>query len=226
MAQDPTIPPWQTNILSVDFLPSNPASLIIAGTRSGYVCLLDTRTPPHEWTLQSNTLKHPSSVAQIRAVGPYEILAAGPCHAMAVYDIRYLQRRQQQPPSQPSLPQRTTTGGVKGAKERWNPNHTLPILTFPSYRNEARIQFGLDVLTHPGYGYGGGGGIVAAAHDDSTVGVYSLRDGTRITPAGDVDAIKPESVVGSVMWQTLAGDRHPSLFVGEGSVVRKYSFWA
>jgi hypothetical protein len=235
-APDATLPPWQTNILSVDFLPSNPASLIAAGTRSGYVCLLDTRTPPHEWTVQSNTFKHPSSIAHLRAVGPYELLAAGPRNAMAVYDIRYLQQQQQQPPSQPSLPQRTTTttGRGKAAKEeQWNPhpnpNATLPLLTFPSYRNEAHIQFGLDVLTHPGYGPGygyGGGGIVAAAHDDSTVGVYSLRDGARIAPAGDVDGIKPRGVVGSLMWQTLAGDRHPCLFVGEGSVVRKYSFWA
>jgi hypothetical protein len=186
--------------------------VILAGTRSSRVCVLDLRVPPREWTPRSNTLRHPSSVAHVRSVGPYEVLAAGPRNAMALYDIRFLQQQQQ--------PNQQDEGwSVVG---QWRCNRTRPVVTFPAYRNAAHIDTGLDVLLEPGYG---SRGIVAAAHDDETVGLYSLRDGSRL-PGGAVDSIKAGAVVRSMMWATLPGDRHPSLFVGQGSCVKKYSFWA
>jgi hypothetical protein len=130
---------------------------------------------------------------------------------MALYDIRFLQ--QQQPSQQDE------GWSVVG---QWRCNRTRPVVTFPAYRNAAHIDTGLDVLLEPGYG---SRGIVAAAHDDETVGLYSLRDGSRL-PGGAVDSIKAGAVVRSMMWATLPGDRHPSLFVGQGSCVKKYSFWA
>jgi hypothetical protein len=165
------------------------------------------RVPPAEWSPQSNTFRHLSSVAHVKSVGLYEVLAAGPRNAMALYDIRFLQRSHQP---------------THRNNNRWTGNTTRPLLTFPSYRNTAHIHTGLDVLLEPGYG---SRGVVAAAHDDETVGLYSLRDGTRL-PGGAVDSIKAGAVVRSMMWASLPGDRHPSLFVGEGSLVRKYSFWA
>ncbi|KAL2197231.1 hypothetical protein P885DRAFT_60609 [Corynascus similis CBS 632.67] len=226
-APDPDLAPWQSDILSVDFLHQNSADLILAGTRSSRVCLLDLRVPPREWSVGSNTFRHHSSAAHVRSVGStYHVLAAGPRDAMALYDIRFLRQRQQQQRQQQQ--ERQQWDGRWNWK--WNDNAALPLFTFPSYRNAAHIRTGLDVLTEPGYG-GGGGGIVAAAHatdgaeDRGTVTLYSLQDGARI-PAGEVDAIRAPGVVQSLMWQTLPGDRHPSLFVGEGPIVRKYSFWA
>lgn len=213
---DPGPAPWQGDILSVDFLQQHhrqhpSADVVLAGTRSSHVCVLDLRVPPREWTERSNTFRHASSAAHVRAVAPFEVLAAGPRNAMAVYDVRFLQQ------------QGSSSSGGGGLVRQWNGNATRPLVTFPSYRNEAHIQTGLDVLTDPpGYGERG---IVAAAHDDGAVGLYSLRDGRRL-PAGDVDGIRAGAVVRSVMWQTLPGDRHPSLFVGEGPAIRKYSFWA
>ncbi|AEO61879.1 hypothetical protein MYCTH_2070868 [Thermothelomyces thermophilus ATCC 42464] len=210
-APDPDAPPWQGDVLSVDFLHQNSADTVLAGTRSGRVCLLDLRVPPRQWSARSNTFRHPSSTAHVRSVGAYHVLAAGPLDAMALYDVRFLRQRRQQHRQQ----------------------QTLPLFTFPAYRNAAHLCVGLDVLTEPGYGGGGGGGggIVAAAHatnradDRGTVALYSLRDGSRISGAA-VDAVRAPGVVQSLQWQTLPGDRHPSLFVGEGPVVRKYSFWA
>ncbi|KAH6622867.1 hypothetical protein F5144DRAFT_656663 [Chaetomium tenue] len=257
--------PWQGDVLSVDFLGQNPTEVILAGTRSGHVCVLDTRVPPHEWSVPSNSFQHVSSAAHVRAVGEYGVLAAGPPNAMALYDVRYL--RQRNPPFTPTA-------------NLGNNNAARPIVTFPHYDNAANIHAGLDVLTAAGYG----GGIVATAHtsDVSTpssraaaaapptltlqqqqqqqrngftantntttasrrritrgsrprgeeehqpqygVALHSLRDGTRIA-GGEVDGIRAPAVVQSLMWQTLPGDRHPSLFVGEGPNVGKYSFWA
>ncbi|KAL2131589.1 hypothetical protein VTI74DRAFT_4830 [Chaetomium olivicolor] len=211
-ARETNAPPWQGDVLSLDFLSQNPAEVVLAGTRSGHVCILDLRAAPEQWSPKRNTFKHVSSVAHVKSIGPYSVLAAGPRNAMCLYDVRYQQQRQQHILQE---------GDGSGHPQRWMCNTTRPILDFPSYRNLAHIQIGWDVLTEPGYG----SGIVAAAHDDDTVGLYSLQDGTRIM-GGDVDKIRAGGVVKSLVWQTLPGDKHPSLFVGEGACLRKYSFWA
>lgn len=204
-------PPFYGDILSVDYLDPSSSNdqTILAGTRSGHICLVDSRTSPAEW--ESTIFKHTSSVSHLKSLSyngkTYEILAAGPRSAMAIYDVRFLLKRQNQdcPPG--------THEGMK-----WD-RPALPIVKFPEYRNEAHIQTGLDVVTESGYGCR----VVAAAHDDCTVGVYSLRNGSKLD-AGDVDKIKAPGVVKSLAWKRLPGDSHPSLFVGVGSVIKKYSF--
>ncbi|GAB1313003.1 hypothetical protein MFIFM68171_03213 [Madurella fahalii] len=208
--RDKDVLPWQADVLAVDFLAQNPAEVILAGTRSSEVCVLDLRTAPTSWTVQANTFRHASSVAHVKSVGDYEVLAAGPRSKMCLYDVRFL--REHKKPLDPL---------DGGPRLDWGANATKPVLEFPPYQNEAHIKIGLDVLTEGGYGRG----LVAAAHDDQTVGVYSLRDGNRIA-AGDVDMIRAPGVVKSLMWSAFSGDRHPSLFVGEGLCVTKYSFSA
>ncbi|KAH6621310.1 hypothetical protein B0J18DRAFT_457848 [Chaetomium sp. MPI-SDFR-AT-0129] len=103
--------PWQGDVLSVDFLNQNPAEIVLAGTRSGHVCLLDLRVPPLEWLSgegddvnTSTVFQHVSSVAHVRSVGEYGVLAAGPRSAMALYDVRYLQREARERAQQPRQP--------------------------------------------------------------------------------------------------------------------------
>ena len=189
--------------LSLDFLTGN---VILCGGRAPDIGLLDLRAPADEWT----ALRHASAAAHVRAVGPHDVLAAGPRSAMAVYDVRYMRPR------------------LRQDKDR-NGTATAPVVRFPAYRNQAHIHIGLDVLVgHPGYG----AGLAAAAHDDGRVVVYSLRDGTRLA-SPTVDAIDvgddgDGGVVKSLMFSTLpplSGDGgHPSLFVGERAVINKYSF--
>ncbi|KAH6848374.1 hypothetical protein B0I37DRAFT_432636 [Chaetomium sp. MPI-CAGE-AT-0009] len=261
--------PWQGDVLSVDFLQQNPTEVIVAGTRSGQVCVLDVRVPAREWSVQSNTFRHVSSAAHVRSVGDYGVLAAGPYSAMALYDVRFLRQRQQHQQQQQQQPQqhRNRHHHPPNPNANAETNPTRPIITFPHYRNDDNIHAGLDVLTAAGYG----GGIVAAAHTNDVataaaaaatptlmwqqqqrrqntntnsnplarraaandddggprygVVLHSLRDGTRVA-GGEVDGIRAPAVVKSLMWQTLPGDRHPSLFVGEGASINKYSFWA
>ncbi|SPQ27314.1 cea93900-6b1f-4ed6-93aa-c5284ade975f [Thermothielavioides terrestris] len=244
---DPDILPWQRDVLSVAFFHhhhhknnNNPASsssssslssstgaghpdLLLAGTRSGHVCLLDLRTPPAAWTAARNTFPHASSAAHVRPVGAWGVLVAGPRSSMALYDVRWLRRG------------RAGAGGLLNTSDggsSWTGSAssagggrcwpTLPVVEFPAYRNAAHLQIGLDLLP-PETGYGAG--LVAAAHDDRTVGLYSLGDGARVD-GGDVDGLEASAVVRCLMWQTLPGEKHPGLFVGDGQWIRKYSFWA
>jgi hypothetical protein len=208
---DVKLQPWYFETLTVDFLAQNPAEVILAGTRGGHVCVLDLRSPPDSWTRRANTFRHPKSVAHIRSVGDYGVLAAGPYSKMCIYDVRYLARPR---PRLNTSVSNDWTWNVRATAEA-----TRPLVIFHEYRNMPFIQIGLDVLTEGGYGKG----LVAAAHDDGTVGVYSLQNGKRLA-AGAVDGIHEPSVVKSLMWSAFPGDRHPSLFVGEGGCVRKYSF--
>lgn len=163
------------------------------------------------------------------------------------------QQQQQQRPRPHAKPR---------AQKPFNPltmsTPTLPILTFPTYRNAENIHIGFDVLSAPNYtAYN----LAAAAHDDGTVGLYSLLNGSRVPSkvidrigfssagagsgsgvggggggdndgdedkdddnSGPYDAFSRGNVIKSLMFQTLPGDKHPSLFVGEGPRIKKYSF--
>ncbi|KAK0635080.1 hypothetical protein B0T17DRAFT_515246 [Bombardia bombarda] len=217
-------------IFSLDFLAQNPADVILAGGRSCQVTIVDMRTPEHEWTC----INHLSSVAHVHSVGAHQILAAGPRSAMAIYDIRYHSKRtsqvqtqswdpqqqkqqQQQHKKNKNPPSDHSMGDSSTTNNSWLQNQqSTPLLTFSGYRNDAHLQIGLDILPE-------NGGIVAAAHDDKTVALYSLRDGKRL-PSPAVDAISAPGVVKSISFKTLPGDRNASLFVGDGPHIKKYSF--
>jgi len=201
-------------IFALDLLRSNPTRVLLAGGRCGRLCMVDLRAPDGEWV----SLNHPSSIAHIKAIDEHHVLAAGPKNAMAVYDTRYTMRS---PPS---------SGSRVG-----NNNSTVPVLTFPEYRNASSIQIGLDVLLGPGYG----SGLVAAAHDDGKVALFSIHDGRKLRcPALDgVNLARPSSaevngpaylqsnaVVRSLMFQTLPEDQHASLFVAGRLRVEKFAF--
>jgi len=192
----------QGDILALEYLPLNPAEVLLFGNRSGTVGVLDQRTPTQEWF----SLEHKSSVAHLKAVGDFEVLAAGPRSAMAVYDLR------------------CTRNGANNATGQVVSNKTRPIMQFAEYKNQAHIHIGLDVVVDPGLD----GGVVAAAHDDGKVALFSLRDGKRLkSPAVDaIDVTKARSgnVVKSLQFATMPCDRLASLFVGEGPRINKYSF--
>ncbi|RCI09955.1 hypothetical protein L249_8582 [Ophiocordyceps polyrhachis-furcata BCC 54312] len=96
-------------------------------------------------------------------------------------------------------------------------NGTTPLVRFPGYRNEAHFQTGWDVSTDLG--------VVAAAHDDGTVKLFSLRSGRRLRCKG-LDGIRTETPIQALMFQQMPRERTASLFVGVGPVLNKYSFGA
>lgn len=204
-------------ILALDLLPSNSTRVLLAGGRGGQLCMVDLRAPGGEWVSFDLT----SPIAHIKAIDEHHVLAAGPKNAMAVYDTRYTRK----PPS---------IGG--------RDNSTVPVLTFPEYKNASDIHIGLDVLLGPGYG----SGLVAAAHDDGKVALFSIRDGRKLgCPTLDginlarppltsgseyvqrntgPDYLRSNAVVRKLMFTTLPEDQHASLFVAGKLGVEKFSF--
>lgn len=230
-------------IYSLDFHRQNPADVIIAGGLSRHICLIDMRCAEREW--MTSYIQHTSSVAHVKSISEYEVLAAGPMNAMAIYDVRFDRYCNHVPDTAgcgdhhpyphmrggygsnkdtPSLYGSARRGRAAGARTAMPVRVSMPVVQFPEYKNGPHLrQIGFDVL----HGRDNAGvGIVAVAHDDGTVGLFSLRSGRKLRSPG-IDAIRLPgigNIVKSLMFQTLPGDVHPSLFVGQGSVVKKYSF--
>lgn len=95
------------------------------------------------------------------------------------------------------------------------PNGAAPLLGFPAYRNEAHFHTGWDVSPELG--------AVAAAQDDGTVKLFSLRSG-RALRSRAVEGVRTDTPVRALMFQTMPREKAPSLFVGEGPSLKKYSF--
>lgn len=204
------LPPEQTprdgpkpplrDVLAVDWHPASPA-IVFAGARDGKFFRVDTRAGVDHWGRDGwEWFRHRSSVAHLRAVGDHQLLATGPRGAMAVYDQRWLE------------------GGRRRGKE------ARPVVRMSGYANAARLDLGLDIAT-----VGGGmGEVVAAGLDDGTIGIFSLRTGKKLR-AGAVDdpatmKLTDGDVVKCLQWEKMPWERDPSLWVGAGSEVRKFSF--
>lgn len=94
-----------------------------------------------------------------------------------------------------------------------------PVCTMHDYINEAHIDIGLDVAK-----LHGGESVVAAASSSGTVQVFSLRTGDKLR-AGALDNLStPGSVSKCLQWETMPGEKDPSLWVSVGTSVKKYSF--
>ncbi|KAM0352776.1 hypothetical protein ACHAO7_002521 [Fusarium culmorum] len=96
-----------------------------------------------------------------------------------------------------------------------NPRATKPLLHFSGHRNEAHINIGWDACPELN--------TVAAAQDDGTVKLFSLRSGRQLKCAA-VDCIHTDAPIKALMLQKMPRERIPSLFVGEGSSLSKFSF--
>ncbi|KZL87968.1 myocyte-specific enhancer factor 2d [Colletotrichum incanum] len=176
--------PVEGDFFDQSFLPSNP-NVLLAGGRNRDVRMIDMRVKWSEW--DSIPV---GPVARLRAVNPHQFLTAGPRSRMALFDIRYRNRK---------------------------PNGTRPVVEFPGYRNEPHMHIGWDVDVDSG--------VVAAAHDDGRVGVYSLLSGRRLRCSA-VDAVVARTPVRSLQFQTMPGRRHPSLFAGVGPNLKMFSIGA
>lgn len=95
------------------------------------------------------------------------------------------------------------------------PNGIGPLLTFPEYQNEAHFHTGWDVCPELN--------TVAAAQDDGTVKLFSLQSG-RSLRCKALEKMQTDTPIKALMFQTMPGDKVPSLFVGEGQSLRKFSY--
>lgn len=90
-----------------------------------------------------------------------------------------------------------------------------PIVKFTEHKNEAHVHIGFDICPELN--------VVAAAQDNGTVELFSLKSGRRLKALG-LEEVKMETPVKALMFKTLPGEKSSSLFVGEGSWIQQYSW--
>lgn len=179
-------------IFTQDFQQSN-HNVLLAGGRQPRLWITDLRAPVSEWI----SAPHASSITHLRSINPHQVLVAGLQSEMSLYDMRF-------------FGERANSGGSGSGSG----NGRAPLLSFPGYKNAAHVHTGWDVCTEMG--------IVAAAHDDGTVKLFSLKTGRTVrSPA--LDAVQTDAPVKALMFSTMRGERLSSLWLGEGQALRKFS---
>lgn len=253
------------DVFAVDFQPGHP-DVVLFGGRPGYLHVADTRQrqqqqPPAGRNLggSSNTggretvaeagstlsVGCGASVARLHPVGEHEVLVAGPRDLLAVYDLRFVSRANDDSNSNSSsIDARNTNSATKmpgnrGAAAR-SPGFgaaaaDAPVVRFDGYRNPARLDAGL--------AYDASSGIVAAAHagpgpgGDGTVALYSARTGRRLRWCRDLEEEdqgrkqcrnnygggRLNEPIRCLQFRRWPGDELPSLFVGERKGLQVYS---
>ena len=186
-------------VFDQDFQEGNP-NVVMAGGRSKRLWLTDLRAEPTDYL--RSYMQTSSSIAHVKSLNEHQVLVAELQDTMVVYDVRKFSQ---------------TTFSAE----------TKPLYTFPGYRNAAHYNLGWDVSTEMG--------IVAAAQDGGLVRLFSLRTGRTLhSPALDDlnnrnhiknnNTTMSPSPIRSMMFQKMKRDKLPSLWVGEGSSLVKYSF--
>lgn len=167
--------------------------VVFAGSRDSKVSWVDLRVPEGG---RCGWIRHKSAVAHVNGINEHQVLAAGPKSAMSIYDIRFAQR--------PSM---------KNARN-------MPLIRFPDYRNTASIQIGLDVDPELG--------VVAAASEDRAQAqdgrlyLYSLHSGKQLD-CPSLAQVRIGRVLKAVVFQRMPWEDTPSLYVGVGHEVHKFS---
>lgn len=177
-----------SEIFAIDFQPVAGGGFVFAAGRAGSLYAMDPRGN-HSTTYplgHHKGIAHGSPVSNMKFVSQYHVLAAGPRSKMDLYDIRC----------------------IRPGKD---PRITAPVVTFPGYTNQARLDTGLAVSPD--------GHTVVAAQDDGNVKVFSVSSGTEVAcPA--LDGIGAGSVVRKMTFGRRSGD----LYIGLGGSVRKFGF--
>ncbi|KAH8677435.1 hypothetical protein BX600DRAFT_430783 [Xylariales sp. PMI_506] len=191
--------PLLTDIFDLAFQDGHSTN-ILAGGRAGNIILGDTRTQAHQW----RAFRHISSVTHLKSINEFHVLVSGLRDVMCTYDLRMIKEQSGEVSDSPRAPRKSCV--------------VQPILRFPDYKNGAQINIGLDVDRDIG--------IVAAAHEDGKVAIYSLRSGHRLK-SPDIDQIQSDPNRGpirAIQFQTMPFDDNPTLFVGVNSNINAFSF--
>ncbi|KAK8025690.1 hypothetical protein PG990_003513 [Apiospora arundinis] len=204
------------DIFALEFLNEHP-SILLAGGRPGHLSIKDVRDRNDDTRNVSKRLGTP--ITHIKSLNEHHILISGLKNIMAVYDVRMLRDKPGDSSNTSNSRSRNRNHHNNNARaNRHHPtlSHVLPVVKFPEYRNGPYIQIGLDVDRD--------NGIVAAAHDDGKVAVYSTQTGHRLE-SPDIDQIRSHrGVIQALQFETMPRDRHPTLFVGNGSNLNAYIF--
>lgn len=174
----------------MDFQPGQGSSLIFGGGRGPKIWSMNDRSSwigkRSVYVEDPGTITHGSPVASVRFVNEHQLLAAGPRSKMALYDIRF-------------------------TRNEANNYVSKPLLEFPTYRNEARFDLGIDVSPD--------GHTVVAAQEDGGVKVFSIGSGSEVS----CPALADIGGGGGGVRKVYFGDGG-DLYLGIGGSVAKFGF--
>ncbi|KAI0389785.1 hypothetical protein F5Y17DRAFT_101248 [Xylariaceae sp. FL0594] len=226
------------DVFAIDYLSGQSQVLRFGGRAAGLVSA-DMREPSRAWTY----VRLASAVTHVRCIerqrGGDCVLVAGLGHTLGVYDMRFARLRRVTEDDDDSTQQQLSSSSSssyhhhhyysqtrrhKAVAEKGHDHHDhhhrrrpqprkseeveRPVICFEKYRNEAHTDIG--------FAYDASTGVVAAAHDNGTVALYSVRSGKQLHRYTGLGGRGTDVVVRALQFQTFPSDRMPSLFVGAG----------
>lgn len=215
--------------------PATSPSLCLLGTSAGAALIHETGTP----RLLPPTLPHgPTFALDISPLSPNLVVTGGRKGIIATTDLRTTSAAGSFRLGTAATHLRIAPDGNEHAvlvagvgdtmaiyDRRWTGQSTaLPVVTFPEYRNAARVRIGWDLCREAG--------VVVAAEGSGSVGLYSVFSGGRVgeLPLGGRgsrgsggDGGGEEEPVECLRVAKVGGDAVPSVFVAAGGGVVKFS---
>ncbi|KAH8194563.1 hypothetical protein TruAng_011273 [Truncatella angustata] len=181
------------DIFAVEFRRGH-ENVIFGGGRSGRCFLADTRLADTEWM----SFRHASSITHIRSLNEHHVLVSGLESTLETYDLRMIKGH-------------TRIVSTKGCENSQRRKADRSVISFPEYKNNAHNKIGFDVDLEAG--------IVAAAHDNGKLALYSLKSGHRVK-SSCIDRIDAGAIgrgpIEALQFEKMSRDLHSSLFIGVG----------
>jgi hypothetical protein len=143
-------------------------------------------------SIGDDAIRHSAPVSHIKQISEYGILVNGLRSSMCQYDIRYR----------------------KHSFKSFARKRTTPFITYPEHNSGAYIQLGFDIDIDAG--------LVAAAQEDKTVQLFSIRDGKKLKYV-DMN-LKAEEPVRCVKFvdESRDGGHTKALWVARESAIQGY----
>lgn len=190
------------DIMAVEFCQGH-ENLVFGGGRPGRCFLGDSRAKERHW----QSFYHGSSITHIKSINEHHVLVSGLRDTMRIYDTRMVKKF-----TKPAT-------ASEYYRHESKPKCGLAMIEFPGYQNDAHIKIGLDVELEDG--------VVAAAHNDGAIALYSLKSGHKLR-SPDIDKarvnVEARGPVKALQFEKMANDSHSSLFVGVGPTLMVFSY--
>ncbi|KAL2890923.1 Myocyte-specific enhancer factor 2d [Ceratocystis lukuohia] len=204
---------YPRNVFAHDFLHESP-NVTVAGGGTGNLWTLDTRVKDIV-----NVFSHGAGVTNLSVIGNHQVLVAGLKSRMCIYDLRYT--RDSAAPANTTIHNNASSPRANSVAAESRRSHSIasaatPHTVFPGYINNARLGMGFAVSTELG--------VVCTATDGGKVVLHSLGSGRQLkVPILDGVDGGGAPIVSMRFAELPDGTRHPSLYMGVGSSIYKFS---
>ena len=205
-----------SEVLAVECLAQHP-SVVLGGTRDGYIRFFDVRDRTKPRHASIGTIKHPSSVTKIKQLSDHVIAVAGLHSTLCNYDLHFSKPRPQGKAWPYWYWQHTKEPEIGGDEV------SDPVVLYPGHCNSAHVELGFDVDVDAG--------IIAAAQIDPyrTVSIFSCKTGDLLKSLHVKDTQASSSCdkadVKALKFVPDRGNEHmKSLWVAKGTRIIRFAW--